>query len=120
MTVRPPDDQSPGIEPATLNHYILLAVITLVLALSLLGVLSPTRFWAAMTAALAIGYIFLLRIHQAAGWQECPSWGQEPLVLENYEAQCPVCAWVFTTVMDSPHLPRHWIDGRGNVQLRPR
>jgi len=54
----------PGIEPAVLNHYILLAVVAVLLVLLLLDVLSPTGFWGALAGAMTFAYISLLGIHR--------------------------------------------------------
>jgi len=123
-------------DPADLNHGILLGVIALTSVLELAGVLTPTVFFVAMSLWLLFAYIQLLRIYhrtpklpwmmgdmpvQVTHWFECPSVvrGQSPELLPDWEARCPTCGWTFTTVMDEPALPRHFIDGRGNVQLRP-
>jgi hypothetical protein len=43
----------------------------------------------------------------------------DPVVLGNFQARCPLCDFVFTTVMDHPVLPRHWYNAAGDVIVRP-
>lgn len=55
-------------------------------------------------------------------WVECPSrrMGCKPILLGNFQAQCPICDFTFSTVMDEPVLPRHWISRDGElVRLGP-
>lgn len=58
-------------------------------------------------------------IDPTSGWVHCPSSGMAPVLLGNFQARCPLCDWVFTTMMDEPVLPRHFFNADGDVLIAP-
>jgi hypothetical protein len=50
---------------------------------------------------------------QPPQWTECPSGGRTPIKLTDDRAKCPTCEFTYSTLMDRPALPRHWISRDG-------
>jgi hypothetical protein len=113
----------PGFDPAQLNHLIMLGAIGVVSVLYFTGTLDGPLFLGAVVGALTVGYFHLLHIHHTEQlrpvfWIRCPG-ALKPDLVGKMTARCPSCGWTYITAMDDPLLPQHWVDGRGNVQLRP-
>ena len=53
----------------------------------------------------------------------CPGGEAVNVDVERWEAQCPHCPFTFSTVMDKPVVPPHWVHEDGSVSFtleRPR
>jgi hypothetical protein len=55
---------------------------------------------------------------EALTWVYCPSGDARPVALGDYLWRCPVCGWVFDSLMDKPLLAPHWNGEHGTVVVR--
>ncbi len=56
-------------------------------------------------------------IETGGGWRPCPGGPAINVDLERWVAQCPECEYTFSTLMDEPVVPPHWISLNGEVVM---
>lgn len=56
-------------------------------------------------------------ISDLVGWRPCPGGPAINVDTERWVAQCPHCDYTFSTLMDEPVVPAHWISLNGEVVM---
>jgi hypothetical protein len=51
------------------------------------------------------------------GWRPCPGGPVTDVDLERSEGRCPSCEYTFSTLMDEPTLPPHYVSADGRVVI---
>jgi hypothetical protein len=56
-------------------------------------------------------------VETGGGWRPCPGGPAVNVDPERWEAQCPHCDYTFSTLMDEPVVPPHYVSLNGEVVM---
>lgn len=56
-------------------------------------------------------------VETGGGWRACPGGPAIKVDTERWIAQCPHCKYTFSTFVDEPVVPSHWVSLNGEVVM---